>query len=464
MKQSPFLLTLALLAAGFAGCVNVPVDVANEPVDPAPTTTTFEPFTVPIPDFDFSTVVDPDHGNHQLPMLHMGGHGLKRVGHTGVGSVLPPGMSGSITQIDVWGDYAVVSGFEGDLGFIIVDIADPTNPKPLSYFPSVASDWTAKFSNDGQYVFLGCQVIAPLSPGGLAKGTCEDPDAVHGSTAKGGVTIVDVSDKSNPAFVTFVPTNAAHNLQVAEIDGVDYVFTNGVDIVRFDRETLTGEVVANVAGRHDSTVAQHPITGDWLLLTGTGELAIYNINDPAMPEPILEGFEGMRGWHEQTVIPQLVAGRFVVVLGGESFASVSGIPDEVGFLDITDPANPEMLSTWTPPFVSAVPWASYLYSIHEIATTPQGQVAISWYHGGVWVLDVSTEERLKEPATVAAYLPSEPINVLPAMFVQTPVPYVPFVWGASWDARGYLVIPDMHTGVYVLEPEWGLNPVLDGGQ
>jgi hypothetical protein len=38
------------------------------------------------------------------------------------------------------------------------------------------------------------------------------------------------------------------------------------------------------------------------------------------------------------------------------------------------------------------------------------------------------------------------------------------VWGAGWTADGHLVVPDMHTGVYVLEPEWGLHPALDSGQ
>jgi len=53
---------------------------------------------------------------------------------------------------------------------------------------------------------------------------------------------------------------------------------------------------------------------------------------------------------------------------------------------------------------------------------------------------------------------------LPSTFAQTPVPYVPFVWASGWTSDGYLVVPDMHTGVYVLKPEWGLHPALDSGQ
>ena len=124
----------------------------------------------------------------------------------------------------------------------------------------------------------------------------------------------------------------------------------------------------------------------------------------------------------------------------------------------------EKLSTWTPPFSPKVPWAEYMFSVHEMAATPQGQLAVAWYHAGIWVLDLSTQQRQEKPVVLAAYQPHEAINVLPGAAADVPVPIVPNVWGAGWDHRGYLVIPDANTGVYVLEPEWGLHAMLDGGQ
>lgn len=457
---------VAALALALAGCVSLP-----EPVDPASVdaSATFEALVPPAPDFDFSKVVDPDHANHQVPMLHTGGHGLELTGFAPIQSILPPGTRGSITQVDVWGDYAVVSGMEGGLAFAIVDIADPAAPKAVSWYPSAADGWTARFSADGEYVFYGCQMLGPLgyAPSQVI-GTCKDPKAPHAPMDNpGGIVVVDVKDKAKPTFVDFLPGQAAHNLFVAEINGTDYVFTNGVDVIKFDREAGKLENVAKVPGVHDATVEKHPVTGDWLLFTGTKELSIYNVNDPAAPEIVYEG-PGNRdefvGWHEQTVVPGIVDGRVLLVLAGETFASPTGVPDVVSFVDITDPAKPTTLSQWKPPFQSKLPWVSYLYSAHEIAATPTGQVAISWYHGGVWVVDVSTQERQAEPVTLAAYLPNKTINVVPSTFVQTAVPYVPFVWGAGWDDRGYLVVPDMHTGLYVMTPEWGLHPGLDGGQ
>ncbi|MFA5862662.1 MAG: hypothetical protein WDA16_13300 [Candidatus Thermoplasmatota archaeon] len=451
---------IAIVTILLAGCVSPAADQLTT----ATTTVPGGPLVPPKPDFDFSKVVDPDHGDHLLPQLHTAGHGLELQGLAPIQSILPPGTRGSITQIDMWENYALVSGMEGGLAFAIVDIKDPAKPKAVSYFPSAADGWTARFSADGEYVFYGCQMLGATgyTPTNLI-GTCKDPNEVHAPNANpGGIIAVDVKDKAKPKFVDFLVTSASHNLFVASINGTDTIFTNGVNILQFDREAGKLMEVTTVPGVHDSTVHQHPITKDWLLFTGTKELAIYNVNDPKSPSIVFEG-DGKRtnwtGWHEQTMIPGIVDGRVILVLAGETGVSpTAGAPDIVTFVDITDPTHPAKLSTWKPPFDPKVPWFSYYFSAHEMAATPTGQVAISWYHGGVWVVDVSTKERQSAPVTLAAYQPHDTITAVPSTFAQTPIPVVPFVWGAGWDERGYLVVPDMHTGVYVLKPDWGLHP------
>ena len=464
-----FVVPIAILLA-LAGCVSLPDQGADDVADDA----SARAFTPAAPDFDFSTVVDPDHANHVVPALHTGGHGLALVGHAGLGDIIPPPTRGSITQVDVWQNYAVVSGMEGGLAFAIVDISDPAAPKAVSWWPSAADGWTARFSDDGNFVFYGCQMFG-LNPGlGLAynptshvRGTCEDPEAPHiPGQNPAGIVAVDVTDKAAPKFVHFLPVGGSHNIFTVAIGGVDHIFTASTAILKFDREAGELVQVSEVPGVHDATVAKHPITGDWLLFTGTGQLSIYNVNDPGSPELLYEGTseEGWVGWHEQTLVPGVVDGRVILAVAGETFRSDSGVPDKVFILDVTDPTAPTLLSEWAPPFTSAAPWVGYLYSVHEMAATPTGQLAISWYHAGVWVIDLSTKERQEAPATLAAYLPNRVPDVLPSTFAQTAVPAVPFVWGAGWDARGHLVVPDMHTGLYVLEPEWGLVPAVDSGQ
>lgn len=482
------LLALLLALPLLAGCL---ADGSGDGAAAVPEgVPTFRPYSPPVPDFDFATVVSPDHGGHSLPDLHTAGHGLELVGHASVQEILPLGMRGSITAIDVWEDYAVVSGMEGGFAFAIVDLRDKEDPQAVGWAPSAADGWTARFSDDGDYVFYGCQMVtaasAPTNPGQVL-GTCEDPAEPHVPSAvdpdanPAGVSVWDVSDKTDPRFVTFTAVAGSHNIFYQRIGGEDYVFTSATAILHFDREARSLDVVAEVPGRHDASVVRHPGTGDWLLLTGTEELTIYDVDDPAAPEIVYEGkgreAEPWIGWHDQVLVPQLVDGRAILLLAGESSCntlptppgvqcarSMERLPDIISVVDVTNPVEPVLLSQWQPPFTPTVPWNSYLYSVHEMAATPQGQVAISWYHAGVWVLDVSTQERQSAPPVLAAYQPHDAINVLPSTFVQTAVPYVPFVWSTAWHRDGYLLIPDMHTGLYVMRPEWGLLPMLDTGQ
>ena len=481
------LLSFLVVGAGLAGCLS-----AQEAADGPATAMAFEPFVPPIPDFDFATVVDADHGAHSVAALHTGGHGLELVGHASVQEILPLGIRGSITSIDIWNDYVVVAGMEGGLAFAIVDVSDKSNPRAVGWANSPANGWTARFSEDGNYVFYGCQMVGlqstPTNPGHVT-GTCDNPNQVHlpadvqpGSNPAG-VSVWDVSDKTSPRFVTFTAVPGSHNIFVQRIDGYDYVFTSATSILKFDPADQSLTVVAEVTGRHDSTVVRHPATGDWLLITGTGDLVIYDVNDPAAPEIVYEAPEDEDyespwvGWHDQVLVPQLVDGRAILVLAGESSCntlptppgaqcarSMETLPDIISVVDLTNPIEPVLLSQWQPPFTPEIPWNSYLYSVHEMAATPQGQVVISWYHAGVWVLDLSTQDRQFAPPILAAYLPHEDLNVVPSTFIQTAVPYVPFVWSAAWHSEGYLIVPDMHTGLYVLEPEWGLHPALDTGQ
>lgn len=459
-------LVLCLLAGCLAG---TPSDDPASGTDP-----TFEPLSPPAPDYDFSGVVDSTHPGHSIASMHTAGHGLDLVGHAGLGQMLPPTTRGSITSVDIWGDYAVVGGMEGGLAFAIVDLTDRADPQAVGWAPSAADGWTARFSHDGNHVFYGCQMLgATGNPTANAVGTCVDPEAVHIPQVDenpAGVSVWNVSDKANPRFVDFIEVGGSHNIYAQAIDGVDYVFTASTAILRFDPAAETLEQVGEVPGTHDQTVVRHPVTGDWLLFVGTGDLSIWNVNDPADPQPVYEGdgSGGWTGWHDQALVPGLVDGRAILLLAGETGIYTGGgeapPPDAVSIVDVTDPTAPVLLTQWSPPFTVPLPYAGYLYSIHEMAATPTGQVVIAWYHAGVWVIDVSTRERQSDPVLLAAYQPHEEMDVVPSTFAQTPLPYIPFVWSAAWLADGHLVVPDMHTGVYVLEPSWGLHPGVDGGQ
>ncbi|HLE47094.1 MAG TPA: hypothetical protein VI818_02260, partial [Candidatus Thermoplasmatota archaeon] len=158
--------------------------------------------------------------------------------------------------------------------------------------------------------------------------------------------------------------------------------------------------------------------------------------------------------------------RVLLALAGESMTGPGAARtiNAVTIVDVTDPGEPKRLATWSPPFQPKLPWTTYAFSVHEMAATPQGQLAVAWYHGGVWVVDLSTKERQEKPTIIGAYQPHEAMDVVPTTWPENFPPMVPDVWGVGWDQRGYLVVPDVHTGVYVLEPSWGLHRMFDGGQ
>lgn len=457
-----FAVLVLLLLPALAGCATLGAGTQDEPaLDPgaaghAPP---------PVPDFDFTTVVDPDHAWHSVGPLHAGGHGLALVGHAGLSAILPPTVQGSVTQIDVAGDHAVLAGMGGGLGFALIDVSDPARPVPVSWWPATAYGHSARFSDDGAYVFFGCQT--GVDAVALLFGTCHGGREPSPGMQGGEIVVVDVRDKAAPQVVTTVPSEGTHNLFVAAIHGVDHVFSETGEIFRFDRANGTLTLVAQVPGRHDQTVARHPLTGDWLLLNGHNQLSIYDVDDPADPQVVYGGKTdaAWTGWHDQVLVPGVVDGRVVVAVAGENMAGTALRQLEVSFLDVTDPASPRTLGTWKPPFLAKVPWANYRFSLHEMAATPHGQVAVSLYHGGVWVVDVSTQERQEAPVTLAAYQPDKAWDVPPSYPFTAIMPLeTPYVWGAAWDARGHLLVPDAHTGLYVLEPAWGLRPGVDSGQ
>lgn len=453
-----------LLTAGLAGCLGQDTTPASDGDGQAPGEDGNGTFVPPKPAYEFMDAIDVNHPDHQNPRSHQAGHGFKVVGYTDFSEVYAPEQQGGWTEIDVQGHLAAVASYAGFNGITIVDISDPTTPTPLSLIPSAGDDYDARISDDGRFVFFGCQGGAGEDTMGAA-GDCRGTGPQAPSEQTSGVLAYDITDPEDPAFAGFVPGVSTHNVWTDTIGGEIYVFTNGVEILRFDpgadpKAAFTQ--VAEVPGGHDAFVNQHPVTGEHLLYTtGNSSFAIYNVSDPADPQVLVEEGPDVTGWHKQVASAELVDGRVLLVVGGEVFRDEEGTldgspPPMITVLDATDPRQPEVLSQWTLPVSDLPPWVNYRFSPHNVDITPHGQVAVAWNHAGIWVFDVSTHERQDEPMTLAFHQP----NRIPPARLPTVNPTgdvsTPRVWGGMWDHHGYLVVPDMYSGLYVLEPEWGL--------
>lgn len=455
-------LVLLTAAAVLGGCVQGPADGGGEPASaPVGPFGAIEGERLPAPDKDFSTVIDPDHGmessiGHHFRELHVDSFGLELVGYTPMtelmGGESPTNQDSGYIAIDTWENYVCVTKFAGTGGFVIVDIEDPANPTVVSSVNSGFVDSDCQFTDDGNYLVLA--TIAGVTDG-LPAGSPPVSDA-----AAKGVEVFDVRDKADPELLyrdqQKAEINSYHNVFTAKINGTNYVFQmytanifaidEGADQMRWVSQLPNAD--------HDMWVGQHPLTGEWIIITGANRgIMVYNIEDPANPVELgvwqTDGEEGLEGWHRQWPIQQTVDGRAYVLVGGEEPEDLS-IPHVV--VDFTDPADMFTVGTWPlpgEPVSGGGPANFYTFSPHEFETW-NGYAAMGLYHAGVWLIDIGTPERAANPVTLGYYFPTE-VPQLEGGTSNHPFLYNPDVWGAYFDERGYVVTADWGSGLYVLK-------------
>lgn len=465
METRYALLAIAAVAAlALAGCVTP----ADEGLDAASNPNTPADDVVPTPpDVAWGEIVVNQH-NHDDTSLHTDKGGLALKGHDDLTEDLEPWATYSgYSEPRIHGDLAVISSVEGNRAFTIVDISDPADPEVVSHFYSWGENWDARWSEDGDYIFAGCQ---GGTPGGAytqiaGVGACTSPDGVPQEGRANGIHAVDVSNPGEPTLVATTDSAPIHNLDTMTLDdGTILVANNAGELFTFDEEAETFQEVGSFEGTHDAEFARHPETGHPYLFTGTKDLTIYDVSNPA--NPTVAGAldpeqvpDGVTGWHEQSPAPAMIDGRWIVTGAGEDSA---GLPGKASVFDITDPENPTVMGTWQLPGGPYTEQGSYKFSNHNMHVSETGQVALSMYHAGVWVFDVSTEERMEDPVTLAAYQPHKEPLTPPMLTPYGAFTNVPYVWGAQWHESGHLVVPDMNTGLYVLEPTFGNASMVQG--
>lgn len=455
-------LSLLLAALAIAGCVNVPAPVGPGD-DTVPTTFGGEVTKdrVPKPDFDFTNVIDPDHGGlwngHAIAELHTGSYGLTLVGYNALTGLTEgsseTGQDSGYGALDTWGHFVCVTHFAGTGGATIVDIQDPTKPRVLSSVDSGMVNSDCQFTDDGNYLLVAAYT-------GTNTGLQGAPAPLR-DVASNGVLLYDVKDKAAPKFLfldtqgaTDVGSGAYHNVFTATINGTVYVFqTYTGNILSFTPGEPHLKMVANVeVADHDMWVGRHPASGHWIMITGAGDgTRIYDMEHPAEPTLLgeWEGHDGYTGWHRQWPLMNTVEGRALMLVAGEDCGGGKSLPYTV--LDFTDPTDLIEMGHWQIPNKPAPPPGPHLCEMtaHEFESW-DGYVATGNYHAGLWLLDIGSLERAAQPVVLGYYLPHE----TPQMHGGTtnkPFYWNPDVWGGYFDERGYIYAADWASGLYVLK-------------
>lgn len=462
---------LLLLAIAFAGCLtkddNTP---AGEPSGSVIGDVSADRIADPGMEDEFATVIIGDHGApemHHIRSLHTGlEYGLELVGWDPLIDHLPVGSVGTgWGAAGLWQNYACVAQFAGTGAIAIVDIADPANPTVVSQVDDPLVNGDCQFTADGNYLLAG----AYLGPG-------PNPDigeqqiCPRGCPAGGGINVWDVKNKAAPEHILYTDTGEYHTLQVHTDPHTNQTFVIQAysgHIYRFDPDgPLLLEVNTTTPMQHDMWIATHPITGKVYLYTGSGGgFVIYDFDDPANAKLIAEWIPeedplasketrgGCCGWHRQATVDQLIDGRAILVVAGEACGAGYTLPYYM--IDITDPTTPFAVSQWEIPGKPVSTDAQHLceMSPHEFAVY-DGYVITGNYHAGAWLFDIGSKERLANPVTLGYYVPAiEPVveTLNPFAAQDLTFPWNPFVWGAFFDDRGYILVGDFSSGVYILD-------------
>ncbi|MFA5943359.1 MAG: hypothetical protein WC876_02715 [Candidatus Thermoplasmatota archaeon] len=333
--------------------------------------------------------------------------------------------AGGTQEIDAWSHYLFV---DDDADVQILDVADPLNIVEVGRFTGLVDIQDVKVSDDGQWLFIGNDEEASMTPlGGVARA--------------GGFYVVDVSDKTSPELKSYLPVGPRRGPHMVyyhqTADGDELVFGANADISinRFDRASGTLTELARYQAdlvsaynrdpavfdayyqgyAHDMVVMDDPATGKTLMSVANWDagLRIVDITEPSNPVE-LAGWNDFPEGHEgnlHTVATDRIGDRTITVGAVEvGFAIVGGVAyatntdrSIVYVWDTTDPANLLLLGTWENPdgLPSDRDYIEGASSSTHNLQLESGRIYLAHYTMGLFVLDVSTPELQEGPGLLA---------------------------------------------------------------
>lgn len=456
MKRALLLATL-MISAAFVGCLG---DDAGTDDGTTPGTTPGDQATA----LERMVATGEDH-DHANPIQHDVAYNARMLDHLPlVDEGDPSGTHALALANDTL--YAA-STLRGDNGFYAIDVSDPSNMSVVGEWhdaTAIGGDRSIAATEDGGWVVVGTE------------GDLQDDES--------GVHLFDTSDPSDPQHVTFLPLDGgAHTVDTLVIDGTTYVFAlnygvqilrvvdapTGTQLVKVGHYAFAGQPLTDTpsyenpqdyptwalraAYGHDMKPIVDPELGPLLYVAYAYQgLQVLDINQPETPQPLAQWVpEGEASpWYTHTVDAAMIDDRRVIVVGSEVFEKRHiDTPSPVWILDGTDIQNPELLSTWTNP--AGAGSDNLLFSAHFFRID-EGRIHLSHYHGGTWVLDISTQSLQASPRVESAFLPNVDTGYRPdaECCLGFNLAGIPVTMDAVGDGD-VTYAADIQTGVYAIE-------------
>lgn len=472
--RAPWILAL-LVVPVLAGCAsNAP---ASDPSSaPARTVAASRAFIEQIA-AGLGTPIEMEH-DHREAAAHVGGRNLELVSWNPLGVELGQnGFANFVFLRNDREDLALIA-VDGDStgGFVIADISDPANVTALGrYMINGNNVQEVRVVPGGEFAVMNVQTIPNAGDPAAAMDDCGV--CLH---------VVDIRDRTNPELVSLFPIEVlgTHNMDVVEIDGAIYVFHVGqpltnhppgnyVGVLRFV-EAPEGAYLVRVAEYyhddawtdtqrsfpHDVLVQEHPLTQQRLAYIShwQGGALVVDVSNPLAPMEI--------GLHEDPA-PSDVSNIHWIMQEErprEDGRVIAWSAPEIGQLrtgsglirayDVTAPAEIDQIGYWELPGNVTIP-SRYLMSPHvAVPDLGRGLLAVSHYHAGVWILDITDPTN---PLPTAYYFPvgdGQAVWEGPIWWKKpnfSPDGFLPNVYMARWhEPDGLLWVSERGTGLYAL--------------
>ncbi|MDP9067430.1 MAG: hypothetical protein M3N53_03640 [Actinomycetota bacterium] len=314
----------------------------------------------------------------------------------------------SATDLDFSGRYAYMGRWNGSDargeaagGAYIYDI-DGRVPKELSFVPCGGGQ------ND----------VAVVRPGLLALGyhrnLCGKPS--------GGITMIDVRDPQRPKVLGSVAQKPWGTHTLTAYPGKDLIYASPggwgyegeaegggdeyiIDVSNPVRPKVVATFDPKIAGCHDLSFR---ITAKSKLAFCAGDTMtqIWDVSDPVEPVVVSSIFNPLTGFnHSAEASPD---GELLAV-GEETFVDDcrDGFMGSVWVYDISDPANPKLMSYYSIPRGSPIGDGLFDYtcSAHNFRFIPGTRLLVAaWFQSGMNVLDLSDPAK---PEEIAYFDPAE---------------------------------------------------------
>ncbi|NQT62028.1 MAG: T9SS type A sorting domain-containing protein [Candidatus Marinimicrobia bacterium] len=256
-------------------------------------------------------------------------------------------------------------------GIRIVNVADPTNPIELGYFQTPDQAYWVEIVDNIAYVaerWSGIQIldISDLTaPDSVGMFPVEYADAIHIlgdslylASSSWGLKLLDISDRLNPILLNENP-GGGYARDIYTTSTHAYVTLRGLGVGVFTQgEDVEPEMIALLEMDNPNSLNG---SGDYLYVIEDPNIHIIDISDPANPQIVST-------WYEGSALTSYVVGHLLFV---------GGNPD-IQILDISNPSNPELVGT-----LDGLPWVPFDIKI-------QGRFAyVVNRGGGFWIIDIA---------------------------------------------------------------------------